>query len=171
MLGHHGKSCGYCAPAMRKRRSGRCRAGQSSKFGSRDAVGTKGGDDGHVGVANFAARPRLDAFPIRIEHEKSAQQLVHITRVSIVGNVALEEYDPASLALERLAKASPEGGVAVAPGRTDGEAEHDDFHVANIIASASTYSEISSRSPSNLSVVHEPGSISTRANSPSDIPR
>src|SRR5262249_37657530 len=116
--------------------------------------------------------PRLDAFPMRIEYETSAWQFVQVARLGIVGNVALEEHDPAPLAPERLAKAPPERGVAVAPRRTDGEAEHHDFHIANIIASVvCASSTMAPCSPSNLSVVQEPGSISTRVNSPSDIPR
>src|SRR5260370_40630779 len=99
-------------------------------------------------------------------------QLGDVARGSLVGTVAAEEPGPAPLAPERLEKASPERSVAVAPGRADGEAEHDDFHVANIIASACPYPEtMAPRSPSNLSVLDEPGSISTCANSPSDIPR
>ena len=64
------------------------------------------------------------------EMQAAARQLRKVTGPGIIGNVALEEGDVMSCADQILAQAAPEGGMAVPPGRGDGEAENNDLHAA-----------------------------------------
>ena len=108
------------------------------KLGRGDCVRTIRCDDHGIRLAGVLSCAPARRFPIVIENERAAGDVVAVARAGIVGHVAFIEDHRVVSAVERAAQPAPERGMAIAPRRTDGEAEDHDLHAGTIVFNAST---------------------------------
>src|SRR5207253_7396867 len=97
-------------------------------LGRRNAVRAIGGDHGGVRLGDVLFGLRSDLGPFAVEHELAARDLEEVAVHGVVRHVSLVEDDAVAAPRERPAEAAPQGGVAVAPGGADRQAEDDDSH-------------------------------------------
>ena len=96
--------------------------------GGGDGVGEVGADDDDVGVCAEGEEGGGVARPVVVEMDGGEGWLGHVAIAAIPLDVFFDEVDLVAAAGECAEERSIGGGVAVAPGRGDGEAVEDEFH-------------------------------------------
>src|SRR5205085_2017380 len=101
------------------------RAGVEYQVRCGPGVRTIGSHDGAICVSNRAPGCGKDLFPALVEDHIEVVCLTKIAIGRVVGDVALEELDPVSLARQGAAQSPPDGSVSIPPRRSNGEPEYD----------------------------------------------
>src|SRR5207248_9978314 len=86
----------------------------------------------NVALGELASCSREGVFPVAVEAELPAWDFEELTVRGVIRKVALEERPRLPHAGERRDQSSPESRVPVAPGRADGQVEHDELHAAKL---------------------------------------
>jgi hypothetical protein len=103
---------------------------------SLDTVRAIGGDHADIGIGEMAVGQRNRIRPVPVQHQFPARYVEQVAMAGVIGHIPFEEHDMVTAADQRPAQAAPQRAVSVAPGRTDGKAENDEFHIRPLIREA-----------------------------------